>query len=648
MNVGGDRFKSPPAKRLKKNTFVVKDTWTQKFCLLDSTDAQTTPSAGEQIQLTQAGLGLEKIVIPSRSGGHELIVKHLEENFSKLISQNGAFELLRAEGGGSSRPLILIPIPANGYQVTYLKKIMGTNSTIYIRPMQSNLSLEPDDSAPNVVGVNCTTCGNNFPLQEMREHQQCCLPQVLFPSKDVNESTGNLATSSKTGCSSQEDVFGKEEKEIINNMFPNISDDDINMVMAMSSSLDEAANVLTDKSTQNKPQKKSLGILPMGELMHCNFSSLKDFLFHISSLQEFELSNGIEIKIERDNFWMDSLRFYKKNMGNTDWMKKQLSVIFTGEEGLDGGAVKHEFFSLLLREVKKRLFEGCEFNLIPIKDITKGVLFRVAGMIIAHALIHEHPGGFPVLANCFYLHLLKAEENVVMAALSKSVIPKHSGTESLITLIEKLECCKLKGDVDTLLYSDSSEADIYWTIINSSHWPKQNQISIANISILIQHLMYNEIILSRRNETEELIAGLMSLGFYQKLVLNVDIVKPLLCFDEKVHILTKESIYDCFTFQETHNFVENQAKSWLIDYIGKTRKLSEFLCFVTGYRFMPYYGLKGLISVKYLPDDDTNSLPKSSACLKILYIPTVYSNKEKFFKAIDNALDCECEGFSNP
>ena len=33
---------------------------------------------------------------------------------------------------------------------------------------------------------------------------------------------------------------------------------------------------------------------------------------------------------------MDSLRYYKKNMGNTDWMKKQLSVIFTGEEGLDG------------------------------------------------------------------------------------------------------------------------------------------------------------------------------------------------------------------------------------------------------------------------------------------------------------------------
>ena len=70
--------------------------------------------------------------------------------------------------------------------------------------------------------------------------------------------------------------------------------------------------------------------------------------------------------------------------------------------------------------------------------------------------------------------------------------------------------------------------------------------------------------------------------------------------------------------------------------------------FVTGYRVMPYYGLKGLISVKYLSDDDTNSLPKSSVCLKILYIPTVYSKKEKFFKAIDNALDCEFEGFSNP
>ncbi|CAB3993191.1 HEG-like 1 [Paramuricea clavata] len=39
----------------------------------------------------------------------------------------------------------------------------------------------------------------------------------------------------------------------------------------------------------------------------------------------------------------------------------------------DGGAMKIEFFSLALNEVKSRLFEGAEPNMVPIKDVMKVV-----------------------------------------------------------------------------------------------------------------------------------------------------------------------------------------------------------------------------------------------------------------------------------
>ena len=48
---------------------------------------------------------------------------------------------------------------------------------------------------------------------------------------------------------------------------------------------------------------------------------------------------------------------------------------------------------MVLKEIKFWLFEGQDNNLVHIKDVTKGTLFRVAGMIIAHSILQGCPQG---------------------------------------------------------------------------------------------------------------------------------------------------------------------------------------------------------------------------------------------------------------
>ena len=93
-------------------------------------------------ELREAGLGCRKIVFPFKSGDFNHLQETVEKEFTKLKTQNGAFELLRAESGGISRPLKLLSMPSNGYSMPYLKNLVGASTVIYIRPMNSSISRE--------------------------------------------------------------------------------------------------------------------------------------------------------------------------------------------------------------------------------------------------------------------------------------------------------------------------------------------------------------------------------------------------------------------------------------------------------------------------------------------------------------------------
>lgn len=66
---------------------------------------------------------------------------YIVEAFPKL-KEAGGYELLRASNG---RVLELIPVPPDGYSVSYLKDVMQ-QAKIYIRPIQKCLDVDKEDS----------------------------------------------------------------------------------------------------------------------------------------------------------------------------------------------------------------------------------------------------------------------------------------------------------------------------------------------------------------------------------------------------------------------------------------------------------------------------------------------------------------------
>ena len=117
----------------------VKETWTHEFICLGNPDEKTVPSKLQKLELQSAGLGRKKIVFGNKDGALKL--KSTLESFYPKLKFGGGFEILRS---GSNNELILIPVPATGYSVPYLRDSSGLGQALaYIRPVQVSLDLSP-------------------------------------------------------------------------------------------------------------------------------------------------------------------------------------------------------------------------------------------------------------------------------------------------------------------------------------------------------------------------------------------------------------------------------------------------------------------------------------------------------------------------
>ncbi len=359
--------------------------------------------------------------------------------------------------------------------------------------------------------------------------------------------------------------------------------------------------------------------------------------------------------VDRESFWIDVIRFYKKAIGKPELLKRELSVSFKNEDGLDGGAMKIEFFALALQEVKNRLLEGSESNLIPIKDATKGLLFQLAGMIISHSISQQASIGFPVVSPYVYAYMVGAgEDEIAPLIMNKNCIPLDASTSVLHELLTSLADCKNDADVESVLEkSEMSEA--FWQLINASRWPNEQLIDINTRDFLLQQLVYHELLTSRKNEIDELKEGLKSLGLLDLIAKNPKICKVLFCADKSQQI-NADVLNNMMLSISPSNFAEEQSQKWFLDYLSlkpdpdfpDDNRCRSLLQFWTGWSVVPFGGLTKRLKVIFLVDDDKFCLPTSSACIKTLRLPTVHSSQGKFFQSMDVALKYRKVGFPNP
>ena len=526
--------------------------------------------------------------------------------------------------------------------------MISGSTLIYIRPMKSSLSVEKVNpvSTSSSPSTTCASCKKQVPILNLRQHSVDFKPISIeidaidsFSDEELNDNESQEQEAGPSDVHTRSNEAANSSQTWSSQLkfaFPDATDGELEEITSCAMSIDEAACFLLDKQSSDVE----------GD------ASLEDLVDQLAKKNYLPTEESLEV--DRETLWIDIIKFYKKSLMKPDALQRELSVSFINEEGLDGGALKVEFFLLALKEIKNRLFEGTEPNMVPVKDATKGILFHIAGMIISHAVCQKCAIGFPILAPHIYAHIIGQSDDEIAPLMKKEYIPLDASTSLLHDLLTGLDLCKNGADILALL-EGNEKSDAFWQLINSSRWPKEKLVDITTREFLCQHLVYNELLTSRKNEISEFKEGLKSLGFVDLLLKNTEKCKALLCATEHTPF-TPDILKDMMLTILPQNFAENQSHEWFLDYIRQGEdeefpedsRLRSLLQFWTGWNAVPFGGLTKRLKVTFLNDDDTYHLPTSSACLALLRIPTVHSSKKKFFQAMDIALKFAKVGFHNP
>ena len=146
--------------------------WTMTAVCLSDKNCLKVPTADVKETLQKAGLGCKKIQFDSEENLMEKICSNERDKNNDIIGfpqlkKCGGFELLRCEA--NSRKLRIIDCP---WTVKSLKKFLGTQTKVYIRPIQMNLSTDAvtEDTVDDEMKEPCLNCGMMVLVKNLRSH----------------------------------------------------------------------------------------------------------------------------------------------------------------------------------------------------------------------------------------------------------------------------------------------------------------------------------------------------------------------------------------------------------------------------------------------------------------------------------------------
>lgn len=147
----------------------VKKTWTGTFLCMADKNAVKVPNSTEKIILQKAGLGVKRIQF-CFDDNPETVVASLKNEFPKL-EMAGGIELLRCEA--NCRILKIIDCE---WSAASLRSCVGSQAKIYIRPIQTNISVEINtcNNISQELREQCVHCGEQVNVRDLRTHSENC------------------------------------------------------------------------------------------------------------------------------------------------------------------------------------------------------------------------------------------------------------------------------------------------------------------------------------------------------------------------------------------------------------------------------------------------------------------------------------------
>jgi hypothetical protein len=341
-------------------------------------------------------------------------------------------------------------------------------------------------------------------------------------------------------------------------------------------------------------------------------------------------------EVHRNNLIEDTLKCINHNKGK---LKREMKVVFIGEQGIDQGGVKKEFFQLMIKQLfdpNNGMFVRCQESQLmwfPPEVIQNNVLYELFGVIIGLAIYND------VILDIHFPHILykrllghmATEDDLeqydpAFASSMKYIMdntdPNLEESLGITFSVERevLGCIRtfeLVKDGAKIGVNQSNKAKYKEEYIN---WLFESSCK-AQFTNFKNGFFYScdDSLLKdfEPDELELLVCGNPTLDFNQ---------------------LPKNVKYEGFTANDT--FIK---WFWEIIFELNEEQKKKFLMFVTGCEKAPIDGLAGLGLIIQKNGNDSELLPTSHTCFNVLLIPE-YSTKDKLRKKMAIALQ-NSEGF---
>jgi len=320
-------------------------------------------------------------------------------------------------------------------------------------------------------------------------------------------------------------------------------------------------------------------------------------------------------------------------------LKKHLKVVFVGEEGIDEGGVKKEFFQLLVEhlfDIIFGMFQLCgmerdywfnkdcvwsnnEFNLI-------GILFGLA--IYNGVVLDVH---FPLAIYKKLLH-----QDLTLKDLGDIDEELMKGLQQLLDYteddVEDVFCRSFE-----VVWDDLGATRSYELKPGGKNLPVTKENKEEYVKLYVNWMLSDSI----QQQFEHFYSGFMRVMNGASLtLLQADELELLVAGEPHLDFKELEKVAEYEGYPPEHpviKFLWNVVQQMDLDYQRK------FLMFVTGSMKAPLGGLGKLKFKVQRMGPDSDQLPTSHTCFNTLLLPE-YNSEEKLKERLMIAIS-ECEGF---
>lgn len=157
---------------------------------------------------------------------------------------------------------------------------------------------------------------------------------------------------------------------------------------------------------------------------------------------------------------------------------------------------------------------------------------------------------------------------------------------------------------------------------------------------VMQSIIFHDVLGKRILALDQIKKGLTMLGVNELLENNIELFKPLFCFEKKM--FTSDALLQKLKFvNDDGNSESTNTHAYFLHFIknASIQTLEKFCLYCTGSACLPF---DNCIKITYNGNDGF----VASTCLLTLQIPVTYSSKEHFAVALNSILTTEKAAFS--